>query len=90
MRKPPFTQQTARLSLLTLAITVVAACSVMPFMPDSKATAPMLNGFGESSLIPSKANTAAQSLFAQGMTQVYGFNGKEAIRAFKAGSCTRP
>lgn len=90
MRKPQFTQQTARLSLLSLAITVVAACSVMPFMPDSKATAPILNGFGESSLIPTKANTAAQSLFAQGMTQVYGFNGKEAIRAFKAALAQDP
>jgi tetratricopeptide (TPR) repeat protein len=73
-----------RLTVLSLAITAIGACSVMPFLPDSKATAPVLDGFGDSTLIPSQASPAAQRLFAQGMAQVYAFNETEAIRAFKA------
>lgn len=79
-----------RVSILSLAVAVVGACSLIPFLPDQKATAPVLDGFGDSSLLPSQASPAAQALFAQGMAQVYGFNGVEAIRAFKAALAKDP
>lgn len=84
---------TSRVSLLTAAMTIVGACSVIPVMsliPDPKATAPMLDGFGENTFTPSQINPAAMRLFAQGMTQVYAFNGTEAIRAFKAALALDP
>ena len=35
-------------------------------------------------LVPSQANPAARALFAQGMKQVYAFNGSKRVRDFKA------
>jgi tetratricopeptide (TPR) repeat protein len=84
---------TSRVSLLTAAMTIVGACSVIPVMsliPDPKATAPMLDGFGDNTLVPSQINPAAMRLFSQGMSQVYAFNGTEAIRAFKAALALDP
>ena len=89
----PSLRFTSRVSLLTAAMTIVGACSVIPVMsliPDPKATAPMLDGFGENTFTPSQINPAAMRLFAQGMTQVYAFNGTEAIRAFKAALALDP
>ncbi|MBC3880684.1 hypothetical protein H8K35_02815 [Undibacterium sp. LX40W] len=84
------TQSLPRLSAIAVAITVMAACSSIPFLPDQHATAPVLDGFGGGNLIPSKGNLAAQKLFAQGVSQMYGFNGDEAIRAFKAALAKDP
>ncbi|MDL2355048.1 MAG: hypothetical protein QFF03_07305 [Pseudomonadota bacterium] len=79
-----------RLSLLALSLAVVGACSVLPLRINEQATAPVLDGFGASSLAPSQANEPARRLFAQGMAQVYAFNSAEAIRAFKAALAKDP
>ncbi|MBC3874393.1 hypothetical protein [Undibacterium flavidum] len=76
--------------VITIAMLTVGACTLIPFQIDQKASAPTLDGFGENSLWPSQANDAARLLFAQGMGQVYGFNGAEAIRAFKAALARDP
>lgn len=80
----------AQLCVLSFSLSVIAACSMLPLTIDSKATAPVLDGFGESTLQPSQANDGARRLFAQGMAQVYAFNGAEAIRAFKAALAQDP
>jgi tetratricopeptide (TPR) repeat protein len=85
--RPRFVQQLCALAFPLLAI---AACATLPFAIDGKATAPVLDGFGETTLVPSKANEAARRLFAQGMAQAYGFNHGEAIRAFKAALAQDP
>lgn len=79
-----------KFGLSLLGLSVVSACAVLPFRLDDKATAPKLDGFGAVTLQPSQARPAAQALFAQGMAQVYAFNGAEAIRAFKAGLAVDP
>lgn len=79
-----------RLSILALSLSVIGACTVVPFAIDTKATAPVLDGFGETTLSPTLANDRARRLFAQGMAQVYAFNPGEAIRAFKAGLAQDP
>ncbi len=79
-----------RLSVLLFTLSIIGACSVVPLTIDTKATAPMLDGFGETTLIPSQGNDSARRLFAQGMAQVYAFNPGEAIRAFKAGLAQDP
>ena len=84
--RPRFVQ----LSILALSLSVIGACSVMPLTIDDKATAPVLDGFGESTLLPSQANDGARRLFAQGMAQIYAFNGAEATRAFKAALAQDP
>lgn len=84
MSIPPTSSIVQRLCILALTLSVVGACSLLPFRPDAKATAPVLDGFGVTSMQPSQANAAARPLFAQGMAQVYAFNNKEAVRAFKA------
>lgn len=80
----------AKLCILSFSLAVIGACSVLPLTIDSQATAPVLDGFGESTLLPSQANDGARRLFAQGMAQVYAFNGAEAIRAFKAALAQDP
>ncbi|MFZ6817662.1 hypothetical protein [Undibacterium sp. Ji22W] len=75
---------------IAAAMFAVGACTLIPFQIDQKASAPKLDGFGGNSLWPSQANEAARALFAQGMGQVYGFNGVEAIRAFKAALAQDP
>ena len=76
--------------MLAFSLSVIGACSVMPLTVDLKATAPVLDGFGTTTLVSSQANAPAQRLFAQGMAQLYAFNGAEAIRAFKAGLAQDP
>jgi hypothetical protein len=73
-----------RWSTVVLALSVIAACSTLPWRPDRTATAPVIDGFGVDGMQPSQANEAARRLFAQGMAQVYAFNEAEAIRSFKA------
>jgi hypothetical protein len=63
---------------------------VLPLAMDSKATAPVLDGFGETTFVPSQANESARRLFTQGMAQMYAFNETEAIRAFKAALAQDP
>ena len=79
-----------RLSVLSLSLSIIGACAVIPLTVDVKATAPVLDGFGAATLAPSTGSEAARRLFAQGMAQVYAFNGAEAIRAFKAGLAQDP
>ncbi len=79
-----------RLSTLAFSLSLVGACAVMPLTIDTKATAPVIDGFGETTLVPSQGNEAARRLFAQGMAQVYAFNPPEAIRAFKAALAQDP
>ena len=79
-----------RLCVLALSLSVIGACSTLPFAIDTKAKAPVLDGFGEATLVPSQGNEAARRLFAQGMTQTYAFNRPEAIRAFKAALAQDP
>lgn len=90
MRAPLTSRTVRRLAVLALSLSVVGACSMLPLRIDDKATAPALDGFGAGSLLPSSANEAARRLFAQGMAQVYAFNGPEAIRAFKAALAQDP
>ncbi len=73
-----------------MSLALFGACTSLPLTIDSKATAPVLDGFGDTTLVPSQANEAARRLFAQGMAQVYAFNGGEAIRAFKAALAQDP
>jgi tetratricopeptide (TPR) repeat protein len=79
-----------RLLSVALSLSLLGACGMLPLQVDDKATAPVIDGFGASSLEPSQANEAARKLFAQGMAQVYAFNGAEAIRAFKAALAKDP
>ncbi|MGZ8338425.1 MAG: hypothetical protein ACXWU9_02495 [Telluria sp.] len=77
--------RSARLSALALSLSLIGACTMLPLAVDTTATAPVLDGYGETTLAPSQGNVAARRLFAQGMAQLYAFNRPEAIRAFKAG-----
>ena len=63
---------------------------MLPLAVDSEATAPVLDGFGESTLVPSQGNDAARRLFAQGLAQAYAFNEDEAVRSFKAALAQDP
>ncbi|HEU4852028.1 MAG TPA: hypothetical protein VFT37_07720 [Telluria sp.] len=80
------------LCLLVFSLSAIGACTVAPLTlkVDEKATAPVIDGFGASTLVPSVANEAARRLFAQGMAQVYAFNEVEAIRSFKAALAQDP
>lgn len=79
-----------RLCMTALALSVIGACTILPLAVDTNATAPMLDGFGETTLVPSHGSDAARRLFAQGMAQSYAFNRPEAIRAFKAALAQDP
>ena len=73
-----------KLSVMAISLSVIGACSILPLSVDKRATAPVLDGFGATTLVPAHANESARRLFAQGMAQAYAFNRPEAIRAFKA------
>lgn len=75
---------------MAISLSVMGACTMLPLAIDSKATAPVLDGFGATTLVPSQANEPARRLFAQGMAQTYAFNEDEAIRAFKAALAQDP
>lgn len=79
-----------QISLVIFSLFAVGACTMSPLLVDSKATAPVIDGFGASTLVPSQANEAARRLFAQGMAQVYAFNEVEAIRSFRAALAQDP
>ncbi len=79
-----------RLALAVASISIITACATLPFQIDRSATAPKLDGFGATTLQPSRIKPEAQALFAQGMAQVYAFNEKEAIRDFKAALAIDP
>lgn len=79
-----------RLSVLAISLSVIGACSILPLRIDTTATAPVLDGFGETTLVPSQGNQAARHWFAQGMAQAYAFNRPEAVRAFKAALAQDP
>lgn len=79
-----------RMCLIALSLSVIGACTILPLTVDTKATAPVLDGFGDTTLVPSHGNEAARRLFAQGMAQSYAFNRPEAIRAFKAALAQDP
>ena len=79
-----------QLSIIAFSLSLIGACAVIPLTVDTKATAPVLDSFGATTLVASRATEPAQRLFAQGMAQVYAFNGQEAIRAFKAALAQDP
>ncbi|MCC6070068.1 hypothetical protein ACFSQU_03940 [Massilia sp. GCM10020059] len=90
MRKHLRSNLPRRLCMTALSLSVIAACSILPLTVDTRATAPVLDGFGETTLVPSHGSQAARRLFAQGMAQAYAFNRPEAIRAFKAALAQDP
>lgn len=91
MRHPFRSLHLRRLGAYTLALGLVGACTVAPPpLVERGARAPVLDGYGEATLQPSRANEAARGLFAQGMAQAYAFNRPEAIRAFKAALAQDP
>ncbi len=80
-----------RFGTLALSLALVGACTVTPQAAlDRSAKAPLLDGYGEATLQPSRAGDTARRLFAQGMAQAYAFNRPEAIRAFKAALAQDP
>lgn len=79
-----------KLCAIAVSLSVIGACSTVPFAIDTRATAPVLDGFGAATLVPSQGNEAARRLFAQGMEQTYAFNRPEAVRAFKAALAQDP
>ncbi len=87
LARPRFVQ---RLFTVAFSLSLIGACTTLPFAIDGKATAPLLDGFGEVTLVPSHASQPARRLFAQGMAQAYGFNEDEAVRAFKAALAQDP
>lgn len=86
----PVAFRVRRLAALVLSLSLIGACTTAPFILDSQATAPVIDGFGASTLQPSRANEPARKLFAQGMAQAYAFNNAEAVRAFKAALAQDP
>lgn len=77
--------------VLALSLSVIGACAtIAPFAIDTKATAPVIDGFGAATLVPSRASEPARTLFAQGVAQMYAFNPRESIRAFKAALALDP
>jgi hypothetical protein len=83
-------RRSRQLALTLAAIALVSACAIAPLNVDQLAKAPLVEGFGATTLRPSQIKPEAQALFAQGMAQVYGFNELEAIRAFKAALAQDP
>ena len=80
-----------RLGTFALVLGLSGACTVAPpSLVERGARAPLLDGYGDATLQPSRANEAARRLFAQGMAQAYAFNRPEAIRAFKAALAQDP
>lgn len=86
----PSTIATRARRLAPLLVVLIGACRLAPGQVDAAARAPVIDGFGASTLSPSRANPAARALFAQGMAQVYAFNGVEARRAFLAALARDP
>lgn len=86
----PSTIATRARRLAPLLVVLIGACRLAPGQVDVAARAPVIDGFGASTLSPSRANPAARALFAQGMAQVYAFNGAEARRAFLAALARDP
>ncbi len=69
---------------------VLASCALIPFSPDSTATAPILDGYGRIDTAVSTRVPAARDAFHRGMLQAYAFNEVEAVRAFKAALARDP
>ena len=90
MFKLPPLRIALRMSILAGALTAIGACALLPFRPDSSATAPVLDGYGATTLMPAHANEAARRLFAQGVAQAFAFNEFEAVRQFKAALAQDP
>ncbi|RJG20597.1 hypothetical protein [Massilia cavernae] len=79
-----------RFGMVLVSLSVMGACTMLPLTMDTKATAPALDGYGDTTFVPSQANGPARRLFEQGMSQAYAFNRPEAIRAFKAALAQDP
>lgn len=75
---------------MAFPLAVLAACAWLPLVVDTTASAPVLDGYGAVTLVPSQGNDAARRLFAQGMAQAYAFNEDEAVRSFKAALAKDP
>ena len=68
----------------------LCACAYTRLQPDRNARAPVIDGFGATTMAISSPSPEAQRLFRQGMAQAYGFNHDEAVRAFKAALAQDP
>lgn len=80
-----------RVLTLVLSLSAIGACTtVVPLVVDIKATAPVLDGFGDSKFASGSSNEAARQLFAQGVDQAFAFNEGEAVRSFKAALAQDP
>jgi tetratricopeptide (TPR) repeat protein len=76
--------------LAACAVTVTLAACAAAFMPDWRARAPTLDGFGTVGMRVTTAVPAAQDAFSRGLLQAYAFNHNEAQRAFKAAVARDP
>lgn len=84
------TRLTARHAGLLLVSTVLGACALTQLQPDRQARAPVIDGFGATTMRVTTSSPDAARLFRQGMAQAYGFNDAEAVRSFKAALAQDP
>src|SRR5689334_743505 len=67
------------------ALAFLGSCANMPgFAPDLTATAPRLEGYGQSNIAVTSSSPRAIQLFNEAVLQAYAFNDDEAVRTFKA------
>ncbi|RQP25595.1 hypothetical protein DZC73_00495 [Albitalea terrae] len=80
----------ARFTLSFTMAAALAACGLLPLIPDPQATAPRLPGYGVVDLAVTTSSAEARERFEQGMAQAYAFNEAEAVRMFKAALAKDP
>jgi tetratricopeptide (TPR) repeat protein len=80
----------ARFTLSIATAAALAACGLLPLVPDRQASAPDLPGYGTVEMAVTTASAQARERFAQGMAQAYAFNETEAVRMFKAALAKDP
>jgi hypothetical protein len=77
--------------LAAAAMSFALTCIPAPgFVPDAKARAPLLEGFGRSDVDVTTRSPLARRLFNQGLLQAYAFDEVEAVRSFKAALAADP
>ena len=60
-----------RMCLTALSLSVIGACTILPLTVDTKATAPALDGYGDTTFVASQANEPARRRSAHGMAQAF-------------------
>ncbi|MBG9388285.1 tetratricopeptide repeat protein [Caenimonas aquaedulcis] len=83
MKNTAFRLRPVAASVAVLAL-LTSCASLLPFMPDPNARAPVLHGYGQIHIPITTSSPRAQELFNQGVLQAYAFNEVEAVRIFKA------